>query len=467
MKKNEKIALTRVVTDIIKADTLIDIHQIDLYDDLQKEYDITRADHKKADSLTLAQAIETLSEMEDKEKSTILGSLKQLAISDGFYAQSESLLLTALDYKLTGNKSNQVQIISIKSENQSLQNNQILFVESGYKNNTNTEINNNHRQITTELKTIGFEFIYIPKIINKFNKSQTTLLEKALLLLTPQSSQEQIEQYKQRLVQMTTAGFCRDQLQYKLRIAADENIQPALLLNIGASQVEDTQYLNFMKLTLEDRVVKEVAHFVDTFSKYQSSTHHHNTLTKSTQERIIYSGFCKMMFDKHLLRSGVQSSVVIDTNNVEIIFSEINETLSGVHRREKALYTLFLMESDNGGIDFNKPDSVQQYKEYTLRQELIQRKYNAIYRMFGGEIENAPDLTISEIRLPMISRIKRHIMKLEGKLHNIDNYIIRRYKSGVYNLSIAKDSILSTDSRYQYPVQISLSEELGKIKRFV
>ena len=79
--------------------------------------------------------------------------------------------------------------------------------------------------------------------------------------------------------------------------------------------------------------------------------------------------------------------------------------LSKLHRREKALYALFLLESRSGGINFSKPDNAHALRKFDYRMQLIQLKYEMIYEGFGGNRANAPKICQSENRLPMLSLI--------------------------------------------------------------
>ena len=109
-----------------------------------------------------------------------------------------------------------------------------------------------------------------------------------------------------------------------------------------------------------------------------------------------------------MLQKGIKSSVLIDVIRGEIYFPEADAKIEKLHRREKALYALFLVESSSGGINFDKPKSTHQLSRYKKRISAIQEKYSIIYRELGGEKENAPNLEIPEIRLPMISLISVH-----------------------------------------------------------
>ena len=56
--------------------------------------------------------------------------------------------------------------------------------------------------------------------------------------------------------------------------------------------------------------------------------------------------------------------------------------------------------------------------------------------MFGGDECKAPNIEITEIRLPMISLLKKQLSKLGEVLYHVDDYIIHRNIYGNYAVSI-------------------------------
>lgn len=97
----------------------------------------------------------------------------------------------------------------------------------------------------------------------------------------------------------------------------------------------------------------------------------------------------------------------------------------------------FLLESASGGINFNKPETPKQLERYEKRMKAVMRKYQIIYKKFGGDEEKAPNIIIYEIRAPMIALLKRQLMKLNDVLYHAENYIIQRNLYGNYGVKIS------------------------------
>lgn len=120
--------------------------------------------------------------------------------------------------------------------------------------------------------------------------------------------------------------------------------------------------------------------------------------------------------------------------------------LSKLHRREKALYALFLLESRSGGLNFSKPDNAHALRKFDYRMQLIQLKYEMIYEGFGGNRANAPKICQSENRLPMLSLIKQQIRSVGEMLCNADDYMVQRNIFGNYSVAISPELCLCYDS---------------------
>ena len=81
-----------------------------------------------------------------------------------------------------------------------------------------------------------------------------------------------------------------------------------------------------------------------------------------------------------------------------------------------------------------------------LQMKKLMKKYSEIYRCFGGDIQNVPDITDPSIRNPKKAKINNYIAKLEGKLSSTDEYMIQRTNEGLYKINIDKNLIYCFDN---------------------
>jgi hypothetical protein len=425
MKQTERASIMRIVSDMLKADAIIDTREIEFLDSIKSKYSIKKEDEILGASYSLSEAISVLVNSSEALKQELLNDLINASLSDDYCAREEALLLISTRMCLSSTE----QSATIISMNTS-----ILYVESEFDNDINWEINESYREIKTEMRLAGFDFVYIPKIANHYRSITSSELLRITEFLYPKASPERVQTVTKQLQNLSTSEFCRDQLSGKLGVKEFSNIAPSLMIKIGDSIVNDKRMANFLIVELDKNVLKTVRNIVDSFAQYYHTININNL--KQEKGRFIYTGFYKQIFDLFMLRKGIKSSVVVDIYRNEIRFPEADAKIEKLHRREKALYTLFLLESASGGINFVKPETPRQFAKYKKRMEAVQTKYKLIYKKFGGEPENAPDISVSEIRLPMIALIKKQLKSLEGVLFHVDDYMIQRNMFGNYCVSI-------------------------------
>lgn len=459
MNKNERSCIMRIMSDMIKADGIIDSREMDSLSSMMAKYNVKSDDKTDSESITLSDAVRTLKSKSSSLSHDMLGDVTNLAMSDKFCAREEALLLIALTYSFSDDT--QADIISITSPEVFLPNGQILYVESSFNEDVNSTISSHYVEIAAESRLAGFDFVYIPQIIKHYQQLNDSQLCQMISFLYPQASKERLTLAIQQLKGFTTALFCKNLLSSKLKINEIDDTPPAIMVKIGSSICNHQLYFNYLLLEISDNVMETIMNFLRTFN-----TFYQTRVLDYLQEqkgRFIFRGFYRQLLELIMLQKGVRSNVLIDTDKGEIYFPEADVKIEKLHRREKALYALFLVESPSGGINFAKPETARQFGRYERRMEAIQAKYNLIYEKFGGERNKAPRLDVAETRLPMISLIKRQISKLGDVLYHVDDYIIQRNLYGNYGVRISAGQCFCKDFGSKEAKPIEESESWQKI----
>ena len=442
MNRDERSSVMRIMSDIIKADGIIDSREIDSLSAMCSKYCIKDDDRICATNITLSQAIKTLQNSFPSLGHDILGDVTNLAMSDKYCAREEALFLLGMKYSLA-TKDIQADIISVVSPEVYFPNNQILYIESEFDAKANAQILQRYKEIVAESRLAGFDFVYIPKIIEHYQFLTDDQLFKMISFLYPQASSDRLDVATKQLKSFTTKDFCQNLLVSKLKLQELNDTPPAVLIKIGQSLCNQKFYTNFLLLELDRDIVDTIMDFLYRFgSLYQTRVLDY---LQEKKGRFVYRGFYRQLLELIMLRKGIKSSVLIDSVKGEISFPEADVIVDKLHRREKALYALFLVESPSGGINFTKPSNPKQLERYECRMKALQEKYGLIYEKFGGERANAPRLEVPEIRLPMISLIKRQINKLSSVLYHVDDYIIHRNIYGNYGVGISANNCLCRD----------------------
>ena len=183
MTKNEKSAICRVLFDLIQADSIIDSGEMEKYSVLLEKYAINQEDEIAASQITFADAVNTISLMDDVIKDSLLHDFSQMTVSDGFCVRSEALLMVALKSKLQSDDVD-IQLISIPKPVFNIESASVLYVESRYEESVNWLINSNYRTIFKECQIAGFSFIYIPKVIEHYKQTDRTLTAQIIHFLS-------------------------------------------------------------------------------------------------------------------------------------------------------------------------------------------------------------------------------------------------------------------------------------------
>lgn len=461
MRQAERASIMRIASDLIQSDGIIDTREISFLETLRDRYSIKKVDEVLAVSYTLQEAISTLKESAESLKQDLLGDFVRVAMSDDYCAREESLLLLALRTCLTINADDNVSILSIDAGQLLFEPAQILYVECEYNKDVNAQIVRDYWEISAEARLAGFDFVYLPKIAEYYVKMPEIDILQILEYLYPKASVERVGIVIDQLRHINTADFCKLQMATKLGIKGFDAIEPSLLVKVGDSYVDDRKMSNFLLVEVGDNVLEKIRTMTDLFAEMYRNVN--INYLKEEKGRLIYTGFYKQVFDVFMLRKGVKSIVVVDTVRERIYFPEADAILEGIHRREKALYALFLLETANGGISFNKPETAKQFERHQKRMAALRTKYKLIYGRFGGEEDKAPDITISEIRLPMISLLKRQLLKLKDVLFHIEDYTIQRNIYGNYSVGIPSALCRCCEGKTTEYMLLSESDEWRRI----
>ena len=435
MRAEERIAICRILTDLIKADLVIDSNEMQEYIKLCESYNIRREEEIKASSITLSEAVSLLKQSDRGLQRDLIGDFCDLSMSDGFCARPEALLLIGLSRCLEDPYSS-AQILSIPQPVFNVAFGSVLYIESSTNEGLNQVINDNFRTLFKECQVVGFNFIYVPKVIEHYRSTDRKLTSRIVRFLSPALSDEGVENVINGLLSINTQNFCKDILCNKLGIKELRDTEPALLIKIGRSYVNDNLYANYLKINVDENIVKQMQKLLDTFSGMLSSDNINVSKVEEKKNQFLYHGFYKQLLDIYLIRRNVRSTVNVHPYKEEILMPDIDMKLTKLHRREKALYLLLLIVSKEGGINFNLPQNAKQAQIYEKRMRLFQNRYKVIYELFGVERGGAPDLTQAEIRRPIISCLRRSLAEISGVLYNANDYMINKDVDGYIKVNL-------------------------------
>lgn len=230
MKQSERASIFRIVTDLIKADAIIDTREIEKLDSIRERFAIKKEDEVLGSSYTFANAIRTLLDVPKSLQHELTATFNELAMSDNFCAREEALMLVALRLCMSLNLNMECKVVSMDTSSVNLDPTQILYVESDFDNDVNWEINERFREIVAEVRLAGFDLVYLPKIAEHYRTISVTDFIKIASFLYPKASYQRLETVSSQLHNLSTSEFCKDLLAGKLGVKEFSFVNPSLMI---------------------------------------------------------------------------------------------------------------------------------------------------------------------------------------------------------------------------------------------
>lgn len=441
MNRIERISVARIMSDLIKSDMVVDAREMALFDKAQIRYNITKDDLADMRHITFANAVNNLLCLTHEEKSKLLNVFEEITLADGRCNKDEALLMMALLYAFEGIYDSEMIHVQVPQQGLQLENSQIIYVESEFDEEVNRAIAKNFYQIENAMRLAGFEFAYIPKIVEVYRNTDSELFNNVMTFLMYGYSGSQLDSLQQVISSLTTTSFCHDLLCNKLKMPGLADIEPSLLVKVGETVADNFIYANFLRMTLRSDIIDEIKQFIFRFTSMLNAEYSIVKNIYNDVDRFIYKGIYKEIIDLCLMRDNCTNSILLNHINGQILFEPTNERLN-VHRAEKALYTLFLIESLTGGVRMSMPECGN-YKNHKRNLEKVQKKFEIIYKWFGGG-DNIPDITSEDIYRPKIARIRGALSRLIPPLISDEDYMIRLI-DGTYRVNLDHNMVFCTE----------------------
>ena len=149
MNKIEKISITRVVSDLIKADSVIDSREMQLFRTVKEAYRLNRDCLNDMRFMTFSDAVNNLRFMDSRDRTELLNLFKKITLADGMCNKDEALLMMALLYCLEDDYDAEMVHVQVPQQGLQLENSQVIYVEARYDKEINKVIQDNYQQITS------------------------------------------------------------------------------------------------------------------------------------------------------------------------------------------------------------------------------------------------------------------------------------------------------------------------------
>lgn len=475
---NLKSALYRLITDLIKADNIIAVDELDFLDKFCQEHGISESDKLCGYQITLSEAFTYLGGLSSAEKEDMLAKMKVSTESDGDEcSRSESLLIqTAISiFTEKGAK-----VISMPSGHLPIQDSQILYLENNDKGQANVALGKEEsfEELNHIAKMGGFKLIYIPRIARHYAEYRNKHdIRRVISLVSPAHNTEQIDNTIRILQHMSTQYFYLNILKDKLGLPLDVK-KPVWLIRIVDNVVDGEDYANFLCLEVKHDIKAQLRDFVRGIN---SRMHEYSILInerKDSDTDFQYSGFYKAILDVMSIKKVDRWELRIRTygDGTELfrdpetgkktcitIWKGEQEYPVFVSGRDAAFYLLVLCGSISacGCVDFEdrKNDACNTSRYEYLYQQLSRRSINET-----TEFQKCPDVTAATSRIPMKSRLIKAIR--ESRLTEQSLYIPQEKDRNVLFVPVEPERIHIISNGGTVPLlQSSLYKEFLEINK--
>jgi len=451
MTHDQKVALARIISDLIKADNIIEEEEMCMLACLQDKYNIGVAHKVAAQMKSFTWAVNILKDsLSNREKKEVYSEMCRLSKSDGSCVPREAMLLLAIKYSFDEKTKDFIRTFSCDLKSSNLTDLYMVYAESEYDNDTNEEIKESFDDICNMLNMCGLDFVYIPSLKEEFRRMNESYVRMVITYMAPHLLQTEggidntskIQSLYDELLNIDTQKFCRNLLYKKIGIKEMSDVPPSLLINIGTSLEpycgpETKVYTEFLCIELCDNVKKEINRFTKDYKTTLSS----RALPKSGNGlglNFKYFGFYKALFD--LIVFGKEqikeSRIIIDYDEHCIRFEGEDIPLLDLKPKQLAIYAMILEESicKNVGGLLITPQSTKKKKELN---DLFYHFYEDAFNNFTKEeLDYSKGLNVS------ISNIKNEIKSSHPSLTNIEMYLPEKSEDkSCYKVRIDSDLV--------------------------
>ena len=416
MTHEEKVAVARIMSDIVKADGHLSVEQFRLATELEEQYHFTPEEMAQSRHITFGNAVLALKELTRHEKKEFIEKMKDLAFSDRIITADESRLLTALHLVLEKG----INILSIPTAETRMHEMRMVYMESEYNETANQELSdpNTYRLIDGLCRLSGISFAYIPNMMADFAKLDKESVCNFLRYMSPTLSDEEAANIGRRMAEISSSEFYL-KVMHPLMSKLQTPLTSFIAVNVGLSMTpycsadgQITYFKEYLYLPIEGSVLKTVDDFLQTFKSFITVAY------KPLESSDSYNfQFYKLFFDFLLTPPPVEPDFIF-----------------GGQEPKSGKYQIIFRFGDNEKRVFLAP------KEYEALHEIFVKTFQSRTKgMAIGMDRTTLAPIISHIRqkitaeLPEIALAERYKPERSGNKYTVNldrkKVFVRKYKS--------------------------------------
>ena len=414
-----KGAVSRVMTDLVKLDSVITTSELDfLYKVVYERYGVTSQDRKTGFYMSLEEAVSVIASQNEGFRRDFYDLMGKGAMADGQCSRPEALLLMAVSCACGLNANGRGRVYSYESRGIPLHRDQLIYVSREDRNETALLADADvYDDVNDIARLAGFELVYVPRIAQHFTTyNETDILRKVLTLVRPTLERSEDEHIRQ-LRMMTPYKFYSTILDRKMKLSNLRVESPCWLIKLGGSQVAGEEQANFLLLEIDgDRVKRQLKGFMTEFLRLQPELMVPVSAVEMDENNFRYGGFIKSILDMLSLGTEERWDVVIRLEGCKSFLDGDGKPRRAAVsiRRDEEEWPLVVQDRDAAFYILVLCATAEDPAGIRLEKELergcaAQRRYEEIYRRISTRNAECPDIRFSETRRPIKSRLKKTI----------------------------------------------------------
>jgi hypothetical protein len=348
-----RVAIARILSDLIKSDKIIEKSEIALFNTLQEQFGITQQDRIEAQSITITHAMNCVRDLDDDKKQILQQALLKTAKADNQCVAKEALILLALKYILA-DTDGKYEVLSCDTRGSYIEDKFIMYIESDEYEDINDDILCDLEGICDKLSLWNFDFVYIPSITAQFRTMDPTYMKDIIRYMKPTFCDKTVNRLYDRLTSITTESFTTELLGAQMNMPQLRESEPSLLINFGTSVVfnpthnqQPVIHTDFLKIRIDDTTNHEIKQFITDYDQF--ITHRESVSPELEENQFKYFGFYKILFD-FLTITNNTGDLVEDNITIDLLHKslKIGDTTIKLSPTQLTTYILILQQSIRG-----------------------------------------------------------------------------------------------------------------------
>lgn len=309
-----KLSVLRLALDLVKADRCIHGDEVRILSELQSGFGLSQDDLNRIHYITLQQAADNLSSLDETTTQAIISMLNELMCIDNAIDYEENVLLTSIRMSIDSGSRDWCRIISSANVMDETTLKQIIYLEDGINRSVHETFGNRYDKllITKAFNDLGLDFFYLPDVLDhlkggmesdRMDSISPELLNSAMKYLVPSGSGVVPDRCVADIDSFDPDSFFHFLLSRYNISQSSLKADSFLLLKIRDSYILDdennlTKTVDFLVMDMDRDVKERIYSFVSNFDKKRN--------------RISYQGCYKILYDYLSSESRNVSQIVLN-----------------------------------------------------------------------------------------------------------------------------------------------------------